>query len=84
MYSTPELTDLIEYRSVWLQAEREFAISCFSIIGCSPASQSISEDVNQLNELEDLIDIKDARLALIETEKKGAIPIDVLIDELGL
>lgn len=43
-----DFAEQIEYRSAWLQAEREFAINCFSIIGCFPASQNI----NPLTELD--------------------------------
>jgi hypothetical protein len=82
----PQLSDLVEYRNNWLKAEREFAINCFSIIGCFPASQNISmpETINPLNEIENLLDVMDAKEALIEAEEKGATSLSDFIKELGI
>jgi prevent-host-death family protein len=41
-------------------------------------------DLRLLEELEDRIDLADARAALAETRKKGAMPLDVILKELGL
>jgi hypothetical protein len=37
-----------------------------------------------LEDLEDRIDLDDARAALAETKKKGAKPLDIILRELGL
>jgi prevent-host-death family protein len=42
------------------------------------------EDVEWLRELEDRIDLEDARLAMAEVEEKGTISLDELTNELGL
>ena len=42
------------------------------------------EDVELLRELEDRIDLEDARLAMREAEEKGTISLDELRAELGL
>lgn len=86
MYNIPYLYDLVEYRNTWLKAEREFAINCFSIVGCFVGSQNIivPGDINPLNELEDFADVNDAKGALAEVEEEGAIPLDDFIRELGL
>jgi prevent-host-death family protein len=42
------------------------------------------EDVEWLRELEDRIDLEDARLAMAEVEEKGTISLDELKNELGL
>ena len=41
-------------------------------------------DLRLLEELEDRIDLADARAALVETKKKGAKPLDVILKDLGL
>ncbi len=41
-------------------------------------------DLRLLEDLEDRIDLADARLALAETKKKGAKPLDVILKEIGL
>jgi prevent-host-death family protein len=41
-------------------------------------------DLRLLEELEDRIDLVDARAALAETKKKGARPLDAILKELGL
>ena len=42
------------------------------------------EDLKLLQELEDRIDLADARAALAEAKKKGAKPLHALMKELGL
>ena len=42
------------------------------------------DDLRLLEELEDRIDLADARAALAETKKKGAKSLDVILKELGL
>lgn len=42
------------------------------------------EDLRLLEDLEDRIDLVDARAALAETKKKGAKSLDAIIKELGL
>jgi len=42
------------------------------------------EDLRILEDLEDRIDLVDARAALAETKKKGAKSLDAVIKELGL
>ncbi|MEC4888933.1 MAG: type II toxin-antitoxin system Phd/YefM family antitoxin [Nitrospira sp.] len=42
------------------------------------------DDLRLLEELEDRIDLVDARAALAETKKKGAKPLDVILKDLGL
>jgi prevent-host-death family protein len=42
------------------------------------------EDVEWLRELEDRIDLEDARIAMAEAEEKGTISLDELKNELGL
>jgi prevent-host-death family protein len=42
------------------------------------------EDLRLLEELEDRIDLVDARAALTETKKKGAKPLNAILKELGL
>ncbi len=42
------------------------------------------DDLRLLEELEDWIDLADARAALAETKKKGAKPLDVILKELSL
>lgn len=42
------------------------------------------EDLRLLEDLEDRIDLVDARAALAETKKKGAKSLDAVIKELGL
>lgn len=86
MYDIPQLFDIVEYRNTWLKAEQEFAINCFSIIGCywEPQNIVMPETINPFNELEDLIDIKDVNVAITEVEKKGSIPLNDFIKELGL
>jgi prevent-host-death family protein len=41
-------------------------------------------DLRLLEDLEDRIDLADARSALVETRKKGAKPLNVILKELGL
>ncbi len=41
-------------------------------------------DLRLLEELEDRIDLVDARAALAETKKKGAKPLDAILKDLGL
>jgi prevent-host-death family protein len=41
-------------------------------------------DLRLLEELEDRIDLADARAALAETKKKGAKPLDAILRDLGL
>ena len=41
-------------------------------------------DLRLLEELEDRIDLLDARAALAETKKKGAKPLDAILKDLGL
>ncbi len=41
-------------------------------------------DLRLLEDLEDRIDLADARAALAETKKKGAKPLDVILKDLGL
>lgn len=41
-------------------------------------------DLRLLEDLEDRIDLADARAALTETKKKGAKPLDIVLKELGL
>jgi prevent-host-death family protein len=41
-------------------------------------------DLRLLEELEDRIDLLDARAALAETKKKGARPLDAILKDLGL
>src|SRR5688500_14242986 len=42
------------------------------------------DDLRLLEELEDRIDLVDARAALAETRKKGAKPLDAILRNLGL
>lgn len=42
------------------------------------------DDLRLLEELEDRIDLADARAALAETKRKGAKPLDVILKDLGL
>ncbi|WHZ15225.1 MAG: Antitoxin of toxin-antitoxin (TA) system Phd [Nitrospira sp.] len=42
------------------------------------------DDLRLLEELEDRIDLADARAALAETKKKGAKSLDVILKELSL
>jgi SpoU rRNA methylase family enzyme len=42
------------------------------------------DDLRLLEDLEDRIDLVDARAALAETRKKGAKPLDAILKELGL
>lgn len=42
------------------------------------------DDLRLLEELEDRIDLVDARAALAETKKKGAKPLDTILKELGI
>lgn len=42
------------------------------------------DDLRLLEELEDRIDLVDARAALAETKRKGAKPLDTILKELGL
>jgi prevent-host-death family protein len=42
------------------------------------------DDLRLLEELEDRIDLVDARAALAEVKKKGAKPLDAILKELGL
>ena len=42
------------------------------------------DDLRLLEELEDRIDLADARAALDETKKKGTKPLDVILKDLGL
>jgi len=42
------------------------------------------DDLRLLEELEDRIDLADARAALAETRKKGAKPLEAILKELGL
>ena len=86
MYRVPQLSELTEYTNAWLEAQRQFDINCFSIIGCLTGSENriMPENINPLDELEDLLDVKDAKVALIELEKKDAIPLDDFIRDLGL
>ncbi|MHC9062131.1 type II toxin-antitoxin system prevent-host-death family antitoxin [Nitrospira sp. CMX1] len=42
------------------------------------------DDLRLLEELEDRIDLADARAALAETKKKGAKPLDAILKDLGL
>ena len=42
------------------------------------------DDLRLLEELEDRIDLADARAALAETRKKGARSLDAILKELGL
>lgn len=42
------------------------------------------EDLRLLDELEDRIDLADARAALAETKRKGAKPLDAILRDLGL
>ncbi|MGE0274709.1 MAG: type II toxin-antitoxin system Phd/YefM family antitoxin [Nitrospiraceae bacterium] len=42
------------------------------------------DDLRLLEELEDRIDLADARAALAETRKKGAKPLDVILKDIGL
>ena len=42
------------------------------------------DDLRLLEELEDRIDLADARAALAETKKKGAKPLDMILKEIGL
>lgn len=42
------------------------------------------DDLRLLEELEDRIDLVDARAALAETKKKGAKPLDAILKDLGL
>ncbi|WAC06614.1 MAG: hypothetical protein OS130_10150 [Thermodesulfobacteriota bacterium] len=41
-----------DYKTAWLEAERDFAVQCFSIPGCLILSQNnnISNEVNPLNQ----------------------------------
>jgi SpoU rRNA methylase family enzyme len=41
-------------------------------------------DLRLLEELEDRIDLVDARAALADTKKKGAKSLDVILKDLGL
>jgi prevent-host-death family protein len=41
------------------------------------------DDLRLLEELEDRIDLVDARAALAETRKKGAKPLDAILKDLG-
>ncbi|MEK6803680.1 MAG: type II toxin-antitoxin system prevent-host-death family antitoxin [Nitrospirota bacterium] len=41
-------------------------------------------DLRLLEDLEDRIDLADARAALAETKKEGAKPLNVILKELGL
>lgn len=41
-------------------------------------------DLRLLEDLEDRMDLADARAALAETKKKGAKPLDAILKELGL
>lgn len=41
-------------------------------------------DLRLLEDLEDRIDLTDARAALAETKKKGAKPLDAILKDLGL
>ena len=52
--------DLDEYKSIWLKAEREFEINCFSIPGCMGKQININttEDTQTLNDLEEPIPIR--------------------------
>jgi prevent-host-death family protein len=42
------------------------------------------DDLRLLEELEDRIDLADARAALAETKKKGAKSLDAILKEIGL
>ncbi len=42
------------------------------------------DDLRLLEQLEDRIDLADARIALAETKKKGAKSLNVILKELGL
>jgi PHD/YefM family antitoxin component YafN of YafNO toxin-antitoxin module len=42
------------------------------------------DDLRLLEDLEDRIDLIDARAALAETRKKGAKPLDAILKDLGL
>jgi prevent-host-death family protein len=42
------------------------------------------DDLRLLEDLEDRIDLIDARAALAETRKKGAKPLDTILKDLGL
>ena len=42
------------------------------------------EDLELVEAIEDRIDIKEARAALLEAEEKGTIPLDDFLKELGL
>jgi prevent-host-death family protein len=42
------------------------------------------DDLRLLEELEDRMDLVDARAALAETRKKGAKPLNAILKELGL
>lgn len=42
------------------------------------------DDLRLLEELEDRIDLADARAALVETRKKGAKSLDAILKEMGL
>ncbi len=42
------------------------------------------DDLRLLEELEDRIDLVDARAAFAEIKKKGAKPLDVILKDLGL
>jgi prevent-host-death family protein len=42
------------------------------------------DDLRLLEELEDRIDLADARASLAETKKKGARPLDAILKDLGL
>ena len=48
-----QVSDLDEYKFLWLEAEREFAINCFSIIGCPiiPENQNSSQDIIPLDDI---------------------------------
>jgi len=42
------------------------------------------DDLRLLEDLEDRIDLADARAALTEAKKKGAKPLDVILKDLGI
>ncbi len=42
------------------------------------------DDLRLLEELEDRVDLADARAALAETKKKGTTPLDKILKDLGL
>ena len=52
--------------------------------GKDVAAMVSMDDLRLLEDLEDRVDLVDARAALAETKKKGAKSLDAIIKELGL